>query len=62
MRVCNDVLIVFVLLISTTQVNYLGLVIRFLAPHNAAHATIGMPPSVWNLRLERYSGYAQWYH
>ncbi|GMI97549.1 hypothetical protein like AT4G25790 [Hibiscus trionum] len=59
MRACNRVVVVVVfLLITTVQANYLGLITQFLSPHNAARASIGMPPLVWNLRMARY---AQWY-
>ncbi|XVE80024.1 hypothetical protein DITRI_Ditri14bG0105600 [Diplodiscus trichospermus] len=52
-------IIVFLLLITTTQAYYqLSLVNQFLAPQNAARATIGIEPLVWDARLARY---AQWY-
>ncbi|KAK8597999.1 hypothetical protein V6N13_095391 [Hibiscus sabdariffa] len=60
MRACNRVVVVviFLLLLSTAQANYFGLIAQFLAPHNAARAAVGMPPLVWNLKMARY---ARWY-
>ncbi|KAK8637708.1 hypothetical protein V6N13_136174 [Hibiscus sabdariffa] len=54
--ICHGVVVVFLLLLSTTQGS--SLTSQFLSPQNAARAAIGLRPLVWNART---ASYAQWY-